>query len=182
MCRKRNETISHTVSECGKLAQKKYKRRHDRVGRYVHWQFCENLGFNRARLWCERELEGVVENENFMGFHHTVWLLDRSEKTRYCGNWWSKKRDSDYVCDKEREKIEKYRLWQMKKVAVIPIVAGTLGAITAKFVEYIESIWIEIRIEHVQKSASLGTARIIKQITASFFISLNPSHANCSLT
>ena len=32
----RNETISHKVSECGKLAQKVYKRRHDSVGRYVH--------------------------------------------------------------------------------------------------------------------------------------------------
>ena len=32
MCGTRNETISHIVSECGKLAQKEYKRRHDIVG------------------------------------------------------------------------------------------------------------------------------------------------------
>ena len=31
----RNETISHIVRECGKLAQKDHKRRHDSVGRYV---------------------------------------------------------------------------------------------------------------------------------------------------
>ena len=75
------------------------------------------------------------------------------------------------VCDKEREKIEKYsllkdeiaRLWQMKKVVVIPIVVGALGTITAKF-EYIESLGIEIRIEHVQKSALLGTARVIRKV------------------
>ena len=36
MCGKRNETISHIVSECGKLAQKEYKWRHDSVGRYVY--------------------------------------------------------------------------------------------------------------------------------------------------
>ena len=29
----RNETISHIASECGKLAQKEYKRRHDSIGR-----------------------------------------------------------------------------------------------------------------------------------------------------
>ena len=29
MCDKKSETISHIVSECGKLAQKEYKRRHD---------------------------------------------------------------------------------------------------------------------------------------------------------
>ena len=73
------------------------------------------------------------------------------------------------VCDKEREKIEKYsllkdeiaKLWQMKKVVLIPIVVGALGTITAKFEKYIESLGIEIRIEHVQKSALLGTARAI---------------------
>ena len=36
MCSTRNETISYTVIECGKLAQKEYKRRHDSVRRYVH--------------------------------------------------------------------------------------------------------------------------------------------------
>ena len=46
---------------------------------------------------------------------------------------------------------------------MIPIVVGALGTITAKF-EYIESLGIEIRIEHVQKSALLGTARIIRKV------------------
>ena len=63
------------------------------------------------------------------------------------------------VCDKKQEKIKKYsllkekiaRLWQMRKVAVIPIVVGALGAITTKFEKYSESLGIEIRIEHVQK-------------------------------
>ena len=65
MCGTRNETISHIVSECGKRAQKEYKRRHDSVERYVHWQFCKKLGFNRARLWYEDEPDNVAENKNF---------------------------------------------------------------------------------------------------------------------
>ena len=65
MCDTRNETISHIVGECGKPAQKEYKQRHHCVWRYVHWQFCEKLGFNRARLWYEHEPKSVVENENF---------------------------------------------------------------------------------------------------------------------
>ena len=65
MCGTRNETISHIVSECAKLAQKEYKRRYDSLGRYVHWQFCEKLGFNRAGFWYEHEPESVVDNENF---------------------------------------------------------------------------------------------------------------------
>ena len=33
----KNATIPHIVSECGKLGQKEYKRRHDSVGRHVRW-------------------------------------------------------------------------------------------------------------------------------------------------
>ena len=54
MCGTRNETISHMVSECGKLALKK---------------------FNRARVWHEHEPESVVGKRKFknsMGLHHTV--------------------------------------------------------------------------------------------------------------
>ena len=73
--------------------------------------------------------------------------------------------------DKGREKIKKHsllkdevaRLWQMKKAVVIPIAVGVLGTITPKIEKYIESLEIEIRIEHIQKSALLGIARIIKK-------------------
>ena len=45
----------------------------------------------------------------------------------------------------------------MQKVVLIPIVVGT------KVEKYIESLVNEIRIEHMQKSALLGTARIIRK-------------------
>ena len=50
----------------------------------------------------------------------------------------------------------------MKKVVVIPIVVGALETITTKFGKYLESLGI--RIAHVQKSALLGTARIIRKV------------------
>ena len=53
----------------------------------------------------------------------------------------------------------------MKKAVVIPIVVGALGTITTKFEKYFQSLDIEIKIEHVQKSALLETARIIKKST-----------------
>ena len=122
MCGTRNETISHLVSGCGKLAQKEYKRRHDSVERYVHWQFCEKLGFNRARLRYGREPESVIENENFkilwdftIQCHHMIEtrrpdivVVDKVMKETTIidvaipGN--------TRACDKEREKIVKYRL------------------------------------------------------------------------
>ena len=47
---------------------------------------------------------------------------------------------------------------------MITIEVGALGTITTKFEEYIESLGIEMRIEHVQKSALLGIARIIRKV------------------
>ena len=47
---------------------------------------------------------------------------------------------------------------------MIPIVVRALGAITTKFENYIESLGIEIRIDNVQKSALLRTARIIRKL------------------
>ena len=64
MCDRRNETIysERMWLTCPKGVQ---TGGHDSVGRYVYWQFCEKLGFNRARLWYEHEPESVVENEKF---------------------------------------------------------------------------------------------------------------------
>ena len=47
---------------------------------------------------------------------------------------------------------------------MIPIVVRALGTITIKLEKCIESHGIEIRIEHVQKSALLGTPRIIRKV------------------
>ena len=38
VCRKVNESIDHIVSDCSKLAEKEYKRRHDNVRKIVHWK------------------------------------------------------------------------------------------------------------------------------------------------
>ena len=63
MCGKRGESIQHIVSECEKLAQKKYKRRHDTVAKKVHWELCREHGLGHPDKWYEHTLEGVVENE-----------------------------------------------------------------------------------------------------------------------
>ena len=38
MCSSYDETINHIASECSKLVQKEYKRRHDWIGRRIHWE------------------------------------------------------------------------------------------------------------------------------------------------
>ena len=64
MCKQNNETISHIVSGCPKLAQKEYKKRHDNVARAVHCNLSEKYGFERSERWCDHVPDGVLEKED----------------------------------------------------------------------------------------------------------------------
>ena len=71
---------------------------------------------------------------------------------------------------KEAEKVEKCeelkreirKIWAMKK-EVIPIAVGALGAVSNKLDKWIDKLGIHIRIELLQKTALLGTARILRR-------------------
>ena len=43
LCRKENETIQHITSGCEMLAGTQYMRRHDLVGKYLHWTILKDL-------------------------------------------------------------------------------------------------------------------------------------------
>ena len=41
LCGERVESVTHIVSACDMLVQREYKRRHDKVCLYIHWQLCK---------------------------------------------------------------------------------------------------------------------------------------------
>ena len=166
------------------FTQKKYKKRHDNVCRYIHWKLCKKHDFQRAQQWYEHEPDGVIENKGYK----ILW-----DFTIQCDTKIEARRPDIVLIDKtmkevkivdvtipgdervnEREvgKIEKYkvlkdeiaRMWNMKEVTVIPVVVGALGAISTGFEKYIAAIGIEMRVEHAQKTALLGTARILRLV------------------
>ena len=63
MCGERDETVNHLVSECSKMAQREYKRRHDWVARRVHWEVCRMYGIEVKDKWYEHDTAPVTENE-----------------------------------------------------------------------------------------------------------------------
>ena len=65
VCRKVDESIDHIVSGCSKLAQKEYKRRHDNLGKIVHWKLARKCNFEVGDKWYEHEPESVFENEDY---------------------------------------------------------------------------------------------------------------------
>ena len=74
--------------------------------------------------------------------------------------------------EKEREKTDKHRplrdeiarLWSMRKVEIIPVVVGELGAVSKQFEAYVEAIGIKMNVENAQKTALLGSARILRLV------------------
>ena len=51
LCKKADESIDHVVGGCSKLAQKEYKRRHDNLGRIVHWKHARKCNFEAGDKW-----------------------------------------------------------------------------------------------------------------------------------
>ena len=63
MCRKAEDSVNHKLSECSKLAQKEYKRRHDCFGTRIHWEICRKYGIEMKEKWYEDNPEVVMEND-----------------------------------------------------------------------------------------------------------------------
>ena len=49
-------------------------------------------------------------------------------------------------------------------MSVIPVVVGALGAVSTRFDKFVKDIGITLKIEHAQKTALLGTARILRLV------------------
>ena len=79
------------------------------------------------------------------------------------------------MCEKEIEKIDKHkplkdevvRLWNVRKVTVIPIVVGALGTISNQFEKFMKEVGKHSRVEHVKKTAILGTTGILRLVVCS---------------
>ena len=64
MCSRTDETINHILSECPNLAQGEYKKRHDWIGRFIHWDICEANGIHVKSKWYKHQPDAVIENDS----------------------------------------------------------------------------------------------------------------------
>ena len=64
MCKQKEQTVSHIVSECPKLAQREYKRRHDCVAKALHWDLCRLYDMDCGNKWYEHQPDGVLDTSD----------------------------------------------------------------------------------------------------------------------
>ena len=119
MCRKVDESIDHIVSGCNKLAQKEYKRRHDKLGKIVHWKLSRKRSFEAGDKWYEHEPESALENEDYKilwGFSIQTDVIEArrldlvvDDKERSCRIIDFAVPGDSRIEEKEKDKIEKHR-------------------------------------------------------------------------
>ena len=76
------------------------------------------------------------------------------------------------VEEKEQEKVEKYqdlkreigRMWEIRKVQVVPVVIGALGSVSKGFDKWIGKLDIQCNFVDMQETALLRTARILRKV------------------
>ena len=186
MCHNASETSEHLVSACPKLAQREYKRRHDKVAALVHWNLLRHHGIPSCKHWYEHQPERVTETNNckiLWDFNvQTDKIIDarRPDIIRI-----DKDKRTAQIIDiavpidrnvtvKEIEKVEKYqelaievrRLWKLTKVEVVPVVIGALGTVPMGLKDSLGRLGIEYKSAQdiIQKSTLLGTARILRRV------------------
>ena len=121
MCRKVDETIDHIVSGCSKLAQKEYKRRHDNLGKIVHWKFARKCNFEAGDKWYEHEPEIILQNKVYrilwdfsIQTDHVIKaqrpdLVVADKKERSCKIIDFAVPGDSRIEEKEKDQIEKYQ-------------------------------------------------------------------------
>ena len=183
VCRKEVESIDHVVSGCSKLSQKEYKRRHDNLEKVVHWKLTRKCNFEAGNKWYEHDPERVLENESYkilwdssIQTDHVIEarrpdLVVVDKKERICKIIDFAVPGDSRIEEKEKDKIEKYqdlgrelqKIWNVK-VKIIPLVVGSLGAITKQFGNRLKQVGITAGTAQVQKTVLLGTARILRKV------------------
>ena len=184
LCGQKDETINHIISECSKLAQKEYKRRHDKVAKAVHWTICKKYDLQATGKWYQHIPETVQENDLIkLLWDYNIQTDQEIEARRPDLVLKDKNKNITYLIDvaipydtrikeKQVEKILKYqdlkiqiqRCWETR-VKVIPIIIGALGAQPLELKKYLEEIGCQkLYIGTIQKSVLLGTANVIRKV------------------
>ena len=116
-----------------------------------------------------------------MGIWHTDGSPSLSQKTRPNNNQQKKKRTCkivDFAVPTDRriklkdcEKKDKYldlarglkKLWNIK-VTIVPIVTGAFGTVTERLLKGLEDLEVGGRVETIQTTILLRTARILRKV------------------
>lgn len=187
LCRKchlQQENVEHIIGGCKILAGTSYTERHNIAAKIIHQEIAltHNL-IKDTKAYYQYTAESILEDKNYKLYYdltiHTdktipanrpdITLLDKKQKTTYLIDI-SVPADIN-VTKKYSEKIEKYiplaieieRIWNQKKVYIIPLILSATGITHVKFTQHLEDLQLKYYIhQQVQKAVILKTSSIVR--------------------
>ena len=183
LCGTHVENVLYIVSGCSMLAQKAYKRRHDKVCLNIHWALCKNYEVKACERWYEHKVEYVIEND-FVKILWDVYIqVDRKIEHQRSDIVVVEKNANKYLiidaaCPvddnlilKRNEKLDNYselrleiaRMWDQETL-IIPIIIGPLGSIPSDLKCNMKKLGMPYNVGTLQKSVLLGTAKILRKV------------------
>ncbi len=181
MCNEHDETVQHITSGCKQLAGTAYMEWHNQVAGIIHRNICKEYNLETPENWWDTP-DKVTENEKakiLWDFHiqtdkqvmanqPDIVIIDKHKKEATIIDV-AIPNDSN-IKKKEQEKVEKYqplreelqRIWKVKS-KVVPVVVGALGAVTPVLQKWLKEIPGEHAYRNLQKSALIGTAKILRR-------------------
>ena len=178
--------MEHIISACLLSAKEQYVQRHDIVCVQLHFNLCKEIGVKlRNKHWYDHVPKSVETSHQ--GKVAILWNKQlRSDRTV------SNNKPDIIIRDKiqgtcvlinaaipgdrnmiknEAEKILKYkdliieiqRMWNVKS-KVIAVITGATGTISKSLRQYLSNIPGKHEIKELQKTATLGTAHILRKV------------------
>ena len=157
--------------------------RNDCVGKVIQWEMCKKSKFDHTKKWYMHNPAPVLENDT----HKLLWdfniqtdhliparrpdhIISNNKKKRICKIVDFAVPADHRINRKESEKNDKYldlarelkKLWSMK-VTIVSIVIGAFGTITKGSLKGLEDLEVGRRVETIQSTALLRTARILRR-------------------
>ena len=172
------------IAECIYLAQKEYKLRHD-IARIVHLELCQKFGLVDKVQWYNHKPASAVENDRVRilwdfniqtPYHSTkkIWYSCAVQNWKkvsphwYCCAWGQKdcveRSGKNRQLQQTKTRSEKDQVWNLSQVVVVSVANGALGVTSKRLKNWLKKLDVKSSIELLQKAASLGTAKIARQV------------------
>ena len=182
LCNEQDETIQHIISGCKQLAGTAYTERHNQVANMIYREICEFYNLETPKNWWEipnKATENskakllwdfyIQTDKQVLANQPDIVIIDKDKKQATIIDIAI---PNDYnIQDKEKEKVQKYqplreeleRIWKVK-TKVVPVVVGSLGALTSAHERWLGELPGKHNSTTLQKCALLGTSKILRRV------------------
>ena len=181
-CDQYTETIDHLISGCPVLAPNEFIRRHDRVGKYLHWGICNHYGIDTTKNWFEHDPQPVTNGKSVTILWDFSVHTDRTIQanrpdiivkdytTKTCLLIDMSVPSDKNISVKEFDKLSKYKdleieirkMWNLK-TTIVPVIVGALGMIKKGTQAHLDKIPGHHSIQEIQKIVLTSTAHILRK-------------------